>query len=252
MPLKQTLILAQLYPEQMNIYGDRGNIIALAQRCAWRGISLKVIPVDVDTDIAWETCDLAFFGGGQDSGQALVANDFLKKQGAKLGNALEDGLVMLAICGGYQLLGHYFLTHDGQRLPGLGILDVHTIGGKKRLIGNCVVSGALEKPEKQHALPFVGFENHSGRTYHGPKVRPLGQVLVGYGDNAEDRKAGAVYRNIIGCYLHGPLLPKNPQLADHLILQALRRKYDASVTLSPLDDTLELQAQQTMVKRLGC
>jgi CobQ-like glutamine amidotransferase family enzyme len=149
-------------------------------------------------------------------------------------------------------LGHYFLTHDGQRLPGLGILDVHTIGGKKRLIGNCVVSGALEKPEKQQTLPFVGFENHSGRTYHGPKVRPLGQVLVGYGDNAEDHKAGAVYRNIIGCYLHGPLLPKNPQLADHLILQALRRKYGDSVTLSPLDDTLELQAQQTMVKRLGC
>lgn len=255
----QALTLAHLYPEQMNIYGDRGNIIALERRCAWRGIELRVIPIGLGDVIDWSACDLAFFGGGQDSGQALIADDFLRRHSEPLARAIEDGLVMLAICGGYQLLGHYFLTHAGEQLPGVGVLDIHTVGGSKRLIGNIVVevNWALESLEQpatlssvQPAIRLVGFENHSGRTYHGPRVRSLGRVLAGYGDNGEDSVGGAVYRNTIGCYLHGALLPKNLQLADHLLLAALRRRYGNGATFAPLDDTLELQAQQIMTRRL--
>ncbi len=254
-----TLTLAHLYPEQMNIYGDRGNVITLAQRCAWRGIDLRVIPVGPGTAIDWEVCDLAFFGGGQDSGQALIAEDFLRRQGEGLARAIENGLVLLAICGGYQLLGHYFLTHTGEKLPGVGVFDIHTIGGKQRLIGNIVLEADLPaesshlsspQPLGQAPVRLVGFENHSGRTYHGPRVRSLGRVLVGHGDNGEDGTGGAIYRNSVGCYLHGSLLPKNPQLADHLLRLALQRRYGSSTTLASLDDKLELRAQQTMIERL--
>ncbi len=244
-PLK----LAHLYPDHMNIYGDRGNIITLAQRCAWRGISLEVVSLGVGAQVDWSAFDLAFFGGGQDSGQALIAEDFLRHQSEGIARAIEDGLVLLAICGGYQLLGHYFLTHTGERLPGVGVLDVHTVGGKKRLIGNIVIEAQLENDSAPPAR-LVGFENHSGRTYHGPRVRSLGRVLTGYGDNGEDGTAGALYRNTLGCYLHGSLLPKNPQLADHLLRLALQRRYGAGATLQPLDNTLELRAQQAMVRRL--
>lgn len=246
--MSNPLTLAHLYGSHMNVYGDRGNVIALKQRCAWRGMTLTVIPVEPGADIDWPRIDLAFFGGGQDSGQALIANDLLERQGPSLRAAIEDGLVLLAICGGYQLLGHYFLTHSGERLPGLGALDIHTIGGKRRLIGNIVVEAQLGGAPP---IRLVGFENHSGRTYHGPGVRPLGRVLVGHGDNGEDGIGGARYRNTFGCYLHGSLLPKNPQLTDHLISLALQRRYGPDATLAPLDMTLELRAQRRMVERLG-
>ncbi|MCS6839689.1 MAG: glutamine amidotransferase [Roseiflexaceae bacterium] len=242
------LRLAHLYPDHMNIYGDRGNIIALQQRCRWRGIACEVIPVGPGATIDWSDIDIAFFGGGQDSGQALIAEDFVERQGPALRAAIDAGLVMLAICGGYQLLGHYFLTHAGQRLPGIGALDVYTVGGKERLIGNVVVD--VNPDISGAAFRLVGFENHSGRTYLGASVRPLGRVLVGHGNNGEDGTEGAVYRNTIGCYLHGSLLPKNPQLADHLIAMALRRRYGNVVRLAPLNDALELKAQQTMVERM--
>jgi hypothetical protein len=252
-----TLRLAHLYPAYMNIYGDRGNIITLQRRCIWRGITLEVVPVNLGMQVDWSDLDMAFFGGGQDSGQALIAEDFLQHQSEGIAHAIEDGLVMLAICGGYQLLGHYFLTHTGERLPGVGVLDVHTVGGKQRLIGNIVIEAQVEQAKQveqgeqaAHSFQLVGFENHSGRTYHGQRVRSLGRVLTGHGDNGEDGKAGAIYRNTLGCYLHGSLLPKNPQLADHLLLLALRRRYGDSVTLAPVDDSLELQAQRSMVSRL--
>lgn len=251
------LRIAHLYPDHMNIYGDRGNVIALRQRCAWRGIACEVVPVGPGDVVDWETIDIAFFGGGQDSGQALIAEDFLERQGPALRAAIDGGLAMLAICGGYQLLGHYFLTHAGQRLPGIGALDVYTVGGDVRLIGNVVVEVApatlptSDVPDA-HAAPIqlVGFENHSGRTYPGAGVRPLGRVIAGHGNNGEDGTEGAVYRNTIGCYLHGSLLPKNPQLADHLIATALRRRYGESALLAPLDDRMELAAQRAMVERL--
>lgn len=242
----QKLRLAHLYSSHMSIYGDRGNVIALTQRCAWRGIELAVTHVEPGDRVDWASFDLAFFGGGQDSGQALIAADLLERQGPGLRAAIEDGLTLLAICGGYQLLGHYFLTHTGERLPGLGVMDVHTLGGKERLIGNIVVEADLGGAP----VRLVGFENHSGRTYHGPGVRPLGRVLVGHGDNGDDGVGGAVYRNCFGCYLHGSLLPKNPQLTDHLVGLAVARRYGHGVALPPLAADLELRAQRTMAARL--
>lgn len=246
--MSRTLRLAHLYGAYMNIYGDRGNVIALRQRCAWRGIALEVVPIEPGQAVDWPTFDMAFFGGGQDSNQALIADDLLARHGPALRAAIDDGLVLLAICGGYQLLGHHFLTHTGERLPGLGALDVHTVGGKQRLIGNVVVEATLA--DGAAPVRLVGFENHSGRTYHGPGVRPLGRVLAGFGDNGEDGVGGAIYRNTFGCYLHGSLLPKNPQLTDHLIGLAARRRYGDPEALPALDATLELQAQRTMVERL--
>ncbi len=246
--MTQQVRIAHLYPDHMNIYGDRGNVIALQQRCRWRGIACEVVPVGPGATVDWSGIDIVFFGGGQDSGQALIAEDFVERQGPALRAAIDDGLVMLAICGGYQLLGHYFLTHTGQRLPGIGALDVYTVGGKERLIGNVVVE---TNPDLSgQAFRLVGFENHSGRTYLGAGARPLGRVLAGRGNNGEDGMEGAVYCNVIGCYLHGSLLPKNPQLADHLIATALRRRYGDAGRVAPLDDALELRAQQVMVERM--
>jgi CobQ-like glutamine amidotransferase family enzyme len=246
-----TLKLAHLYAAEMNVYGDRGNIIALRQRCAWRGIELEVTAVEPGGEVDWAGFDLAFFGGGQDSGQALIAGDLLERQGPGLRAAIDDGLVMLAICGGYQLLGHYFLTHTGERLPGLGAMDIHTVGGSRRLIGNSVVEADLSTADGgAKCVRLVGFENHSGRTYHGPGVRSLGSVLSGHGDNGEDGWGGAVYRNTIGCYLHGSLLPKNPQLTDYMIGLALARRYGPGAAPAPLDAALELRAQRTMTSRL--
>lgn len=274
--MRRSLQLAYLYPDHMNVYGDRGNVIALQQRCRWREIDLHVTAIQPGDAVDWMRFDLAFFGGGQDSGQALIAADLLERHGTALRAAIDDGLVMLAICGGYQLLGHYFLTHTGERLPGLGALDVHTVGGKQRLIGNIVIEVDLvalgqpvptprtAAPRRSFKLPrprlpvrpsgigvqLVGFENHSGRTYHGSGVQPFGRVLVGHGDNGEDRAGGAIYRNTIGCYLHGSLLPKNPQLTDYLLQQALWRRYGADANLPVLDAVLELRAQRAMVQRL--
>jgi lipid II isoglutaminyl synthase (glutamine-hydrolysing) len=254
------LRLAHLYPEQMNIYGDRGNILTLTQRCAWRGVAVDLLPVGVGADVDWGAVDIAFFGGGQDSGQALIAADFVERQGPALRAAVEDGLVLLSICGGYQLLGHTYVTHTGEQLPGVGVFDARTVGGETRLIGNIVVGvgdwglgiGGAE-PITHHLTPntrLVGFENHSGRTYLGPGARPLGRVLAGHGNNGEDGSEGAVYRNAFGCYMHGSLLPKNPFFADLLIGLALRRRYGPGAELAPLDDRLELAAQRTMVERL--
>ena len=258
------LRLAHLYPEQMNIYGDRGNILALTQRCAWRGIAVDLLPVGVGADVDWGAVDIAFFGGGQDSGQALIAADFVERQGPVLRAAVEDGLVLLSICGGYQLLGHTYVTHTGEQLPGVGVFDARTVGGAVRLIGNIVVGVGdwglgtadshfnLQPPTASSQLParLVGFENHSGRTYLGPGARPLGRVLAGHGNNGEDGSEGAVYRNAFGCYMHGSLLPKNPFFADHLIGLALRRRYGPGAELVALDDRLELAAQHTMIERL--
>jgi lipid II isoglutaminyl synthase (glutamine-hydrolysing) len=190
----ETLRLAHLYPDHMNIYGDRGNVLALAQRCRWRGIGLELLAVGPGMDVDWEAVDIAFFGGGQDSGQALIAEDFVARQGPGLRAAIDGGLALLAICGGYQLLGHYFLTHAGERLPGIGAIDVHTVGGTRRLIGNIVVEAALGGSHETPLPPpirLVGFENHSGRTYLGAGARPLGRVMAGHGNNGEDGTEGA-------------------------------------------------------------
>lgn len=253
----QQLTIAHLYPEQMNIYGDRGNILTLVQRCRWREIAVRVDPIKPGQVVDWADYDLAFFGGGQDSGQSLIAEDFVQRHGAALKSAIDDGLVMLAICGGYQLLGHYFLTHTNEKLPGIGAMDLHTVGGDKRLIGNIVIeAGALgsssrtDPHDAASSTILVGFENHSGRTYLGAGVRPLGRVRRGYGNNGEDGTEGSVYRNAHGCYMHGSLLPKNPHFADHLLGLALERRYGSRGALAPLNDALELHAHDVMVERL--
>ncbi len=236
--------IGHLYPDQMNIYGDRGNIIALRQRCIWRSIAVTVSPVHPHQQVDWGEFDICFFGGGQDSGQALIADDIVHRHGANLRAAMNDGLVLLAICGGYQLLGNYFLTHTGEKLPGVGAMDVHTVGGSERLIGNLAVDCTLPLTTRT----LIGFENHSGRTYVGSGARPLGRVLAGNGNNGQDGSEGAIVNNAIGCYLHGSLLPKNPHLADYLIATAATRKY-GHCELEPLDDHREDNAHGVMLQR---
>lgn len=239
--------IAHLYPAQMNIYGDRGNIITLVRRCEWRGMTVTVDAIHPGSTVSWSTYDMAFFGGGQDSGQALIADDFVQRQGTEVRAAIADGLVTLAICGGYQLLGNYFLTHTGDTLPGIGAIDVHTIGGQRRLIGNLAVELDWELAA---GVPrtLIGFENHSGRTYVGSGAQRIGRVLAGNGNNGEDLSEGARVHNTFGCYLHGSLLPKNPHFADYLVRLALDRRY-GHADLLPLDDSNELYAHHQMLQR---
>lgn len=232
-----TVRLAHLYPTLMNLYGDRGNIIALRRRCEARGIALEVTDLGLGDPFDPEAYDLVFIGGGQDREQRRIADDLLDVKGRSIRAAAEDGMPMLTVCGGYQLFGRSYQPAAGEELPGLGIFPMRTIhpgDDAVRCIGN--VEAVWETGT------LVGFENHGGRTYLEPGVRPLARVAAGYGNNGEDGTEGAVAGNVYGTYLHGSLLPKNPALADHLILLALRRRYGPDVTLPPLDDTLEHRA----------
>jgi hypothetical protein len=231
------LRICHLYPELMNIYGDRGNVITMVRRCQWRGISAKVTDISVGEAIDPDEFDFFFIGGGQDREQILVCEDLSREKGEALRAAVEQGATLLAICGGYQLLGKYFLTYTGENLPGISLFDATSVGGDTRFIGNVAVDCGLEGAEGS----LVGFENHSGRTRLGPVARPLGRVLSGYGNNGEDGMEGCVYRGAIGTYLHGSLLPKNPRLADWFILHSLRRRYEME-GLAMLDDRLETAA----------
>lgn len=229
----------------MSVYGDRGNVIALAQRCAWRGIDADVRHIGVGERIDFRMFDVVVFGGGQDQDQLTVCRDLHGVKGDALRDAVAEGLVVLAVCGGYQLLGHYFRTGNGQVLPGLSIIDAYTVAGRRRLIGNVVVRcpwGGSPAPT------LVGFENHSGQTFLG-QASPLGQVILGGGNNGQDGSEGAIHNGVFGTYLHGPVLPKNPWFADHLLSLALRRRYGPDATLPPLDDRLEEQAHEAVRQR---
>jgi hypothetical protein len=229
----------------MNVYGDRGNIIALERRCAWRGIEMEVRGCTLGERLDPEDTDLIFFGGGQDREQAVVAQDLLALKGESITAAVESGAALLAVCGGYQLLGKYFRTTDGDELPGIGLFDAWTVAGQRRCIGNLMLRCDWDPSRRT----LVGFENHSGKTYLGPDSRPLGQVLQGFGNNGEDGQEGALYKTAHGCYLHGSLLPKNPWFADHLLQLALRRRSGARAALPPLDDRLENLAHDTVAAR---
>jgi len=227
----------------MNLYGDRGNVIALTKRCRWRGIELKTESISIGGELDASRYDLVFLGGGQDKEQRLVGNDLLSKQQI-LAEMAEDNVTMLVVCGGYQLFGNFYRPADGPELKGLGILDVETVASNRRLIGNVVLkTDILDASEL-----LVGFENHSGKSYLGARVQPLGQVDVGFGNNGEDGLEGAVYKNVFGTYLHGSLLPKNPRFTDHLINLALKRRYGPT-ELDQLDDSLELAAHQAAVNK---
>ena len=228
------LRIVHLFPDLMSIYGDRGNVLALQQRSRWRGIDVEVRSHTAGAALDPDWADLYFFGGGQDQGQDVVGEDLQGPNGARLREGIASGAAALSICGGYQLLGHEYVPDDAPPIPGAGVLDVRTTAGTRRFVGNLLV--------KSDGGALVGFENHSGKTYLGPRARPLGRILVGNGNNGEDRTEGAVQGRVIGCYLHGSLLPKNPWLADRLIGWALERRH-GPVTLAPLDDTAEHAAQ---------
>ncbi len=243
--LPVTLRLGYLYPDLLNLYGDRGNIIALTQRAQWRGIHVVIQQIGLGERPDFRSIDLAFIGGGQDREQCLIADDLVATKGDALRDEVEDGLPIFAVCGGYQLLGHYYRTGDGRKLPGAGILDIWTEAGKRRMIGNVVVKTDLWN-EDPHTI--VGFENHSGRTFLGEGCRPLGRVQIGGGNNGEDGGEGTIYRHVIGTYLHGPGLPKNPRMTDWLLERAIERRYGEH-SLQPLSDTLEMRAHQAAIKR---
>jgi len=229
------LRIGHLYPDLMSIYGDKGNVIALSQRARWRGIAAEVRPYSVGEWREPEWPDVWFFGGGQDQGQDIVGADLAGgKNGAALRKSVEGGAAIFSVCGGYQLLGHEYVPESGPSIPGVGVLDVTTRAGRKRFVGNLLV----DSPDGQ----LIGFENHSGRTYLGSSAKPLGTVVAGNGNNGEDKTEGAVQGKVIGCYLHGSCLPKNPWLADRLLTWALARR-GGDVKLEPLDDDDERAAR---------
>jgi len=237
-----TLRLAHLYPRLMNIYGDRGNILCLLHRCGARGIELEVEELELGAKLDARGYDMVFLGGAQDREQQRVADDLLKLKARPLKEAAERGVVILAVCGGYQLMGRFYRSADGSELPGAGVLDLHTVhpgADADRFIGNVVA--------RWNGSTLVGFENHGGRTYMGEGVRPLAEVITGFGNNGDDDTEGAVDKNVYGTYLHGALLPKNPKFADHLIETALRLKHK-DATLTEIDDCVERTAHSEAVR----
>ncbi len=235
--------VGHLYPEYLNIYADRGNIAVLAQRAAWRGIGFTVVPVGVGERLPGDV-DLVYVGGGQDREQALVARD-LARRGAELAAALERGAALLAVCGGYQLLGRSYRDRAGAELPGAGLFPLVTVAGERRMIGDILLSCELD-PGVRRTL--AGFENHAGRTFLDPGAEPLGHVVHGFGNNGEDGAEGCRLGRALGTYLHGPLLPRNPWLADWLLAQALARGGEPPA-LSPLPDALEDRAHAVAAER---
>jgi len=235
--------IGYLYRDLMNIYGDDGNVLALIQRCRWRGVAVEVQDLALGDPVEPGRHDIFFMGGGQDREQVLVCKDLADVKGEAIKREIEDGAAALVICGGYQLFGKFYRPFDGEELPGIGVFDAHTVAGDTRFIGNVVAKSALGGKSGV----IVGFENHSGKTYLGEGCNPLGMVTVGHGNNGEDRTEGAVHMGAIGTYLHGSLLPKNPGVADFLIERALARR--GHVQLRPLDDAIELRAQEVAIAR---
>jgi CobQ-like glutamine amidotransferase family enzyme len=234
------LRLLALYPEQMNIYADRGNILFLQRRCEWRGIGFSYAASGPGESFEPADHDLIYIGGGQDRDQVLVAEDMLRSKRDAIASATEDGAALLAVCGGYQLLGGSYQLGE-QSIPGLGIADLETVRSDgPRLIGNIAIEADLDGAPRV----LAGFENHGGRTHLGPDAIPLGRVLHGHGNNGDDGREGVRFRNVFGTYMHGPLLPKNAWLADHLIALALERRTGSRPTLQALPDELETAAHE--------
>lgn len=235
------LSICHLFPEALNLYGDGGNIITLVKRLQWRGIEAKVQEVSLTERPRFSDFDLVFIGGGSDREQRIVCERLLAQK-TELRAFTEDGGALLAVCGGYQLLGHSYAMGD-ETLEGLGLVDLTTTRGTPRLIGNIAVESEI------CAHPIVGYENHGGRTHLGPGVRPLGKVAFGHGNDGKSGEEGAISGTILGTYIHGPLLPKNPGVADWVLARALEHRGD-SAELEPLDDAEELAANAVMAERL--
>ncbi len=240
------LRICHLYPDLLNLYGDRGNIMVLAARAKRRGIAVTVTEAGLGDRIDPGAADLFFMGGGEDRQQRIASEDLMQVKRDPLAEAAHTGAVVLGVCGGYQLLGRFYRPAEGEDLPGVGLLDLwteHPGPTVRRLIGNLVI-----QPEG-HDPPLVGFENHGGRTRLGPDARPLGRVISGFGNNGEDGWEGAVCGRVYGTYLHGPLLPKNPAFADRLILEALTRRHPG-IELAPLPDPLAEAARAAILARV--
>lgn len=254
--------IAYLFPRQMSLYGDLGNINALVRRLEWRGLTAEVLHVHPGERPSFQNVDLVFMGGGQDRGQQLVTEHLLA-MGQDIREQVQAGLPALVVCGGFQLFGRSFRTVGGEELPGISVFNARTVGGARRYIGNVVVDATAVvrrwKAEAEHSSPgelatdwpstLVGFENHSGLTHLSGDTLTLGPVLRGYGNLGDGSGEGAIVGNVVGTYLHGPVLPKNPHLADWLLLAALRRRYGEAATLQPLDNRVELAAHAAAIER---
>lgn len=235
------LNICHLYPDLLNVYGDVGNILVLKHRAEERGIKVNIVNVSLNDKFNKDEIDIVFFGGGQDYEQSIVSEDLKTNKEEVLRQYIEEEKVLLAICGGYQLLGKHYISPNGEKLQGLGILDIYTEGGEKRLIGNTVIYN------EDFDETYVGFENHSGRTFING-LKPLGKCIHGYGNNGEDGYEGCIYKNTFCTYFHGSLLSKNPELADRFLKISLEKKY-GSVELNKLDDTFELKAKEHIINR---
>jgi CobQ-like glutamine amidotransferase family enzyme len=251
------LVVGWLYPDLMSTYGDRGNVICIKRRCEWRGIRFKVVPLDSSAHAAdVRAVDLFVGGGAQDRQQEIVMRNLRGAQAEAIHDKIERETPGVFTCGSPQLLGHYYEPMQGQRIEGLGIFDfvtIHPGPGAARCIGNLVyeitaLPIADELKAAGDATIVIGFENHGGRTHLG-NFKPFGRVLRGYGNNGEDKSEGAIYHNALATYSHGPLLPKNPFIADWLIRKALEVKFNQAVSLAPLDDSLAQDARKVMLKR---
>lgn len=237
------LNICHLYPDLLNVYGDVGNVLVLKHRAELRGIKVNIINLSIEESFNKDEIDIVFFGGGQDYEQSIVSDDLKKFKKDSIKEYIEEEKVLLSICGGYQLLGKYYIAANGEKLEGLNILDIYTEPGDVRFIGNTVI-----KNDEFNEI-YVGFENHSGRTYIND-LKPLGKVVSGYGNNGSDGNEGCIYKNTFCTYFHGCLLSKNPEFADRLIQIALSKKYSEEVSLEKLDDSLELNAKEAILKKL--
>ncbi len=238
------LTIGWMYHDIMNLYGDKGNIMVLKKRCEDRGIDVRISYCDIGDDVDLSAMDLVFFGGGADKEQSSLMRDLLSRK-ENIQKALDAGVMFLLICGGYQLFGQYYIDANGNRIDALGIFDYYTVSGKseERCIGNIAVRCELEG----QSMTLVGFENHGGQTYD--VATPLGDVLFGHGNTAQKKQEGFYNGQVIGTYLHGPLLPRNPEFADFVIMKSLRKSYGEQC-LEPLPDDMELAAKNIMLKRM--
>ena len=237
------LRICHMYPDLLNLYGDRGNVLSLIRRAELRGIKVKMVPISIGDEFDEKDFDIVFLGGGQDAEQNVIRKDFVEVKGPKVKEAIENGMVFLCICGGYQMLGKYYQEHDGTRIECLGAIDIYTVGEDVRYIQDTIYEADfLSTPT------LYGFENHSGRTYLGPSVKPMAKVIEGAGNNGKDGYEGAVYKNVYCTYSHGSFLPKNPCMTDHLLRLALKRRYGEDYELPELSTENEDFAREALLR----
>lgn len=239
------LKICHMYPDILNLYGDRGNVTCMEKRLQWRNIGVDIQRIPLGTNKSLAGFDLVFIGGGQDFEQQLLLDELRRGKADEIKAAIEDGITFLTICGGFQLLGNYYKNAEGKRFDFVGAIDMYTEGAKERLTGNY----KFKCCDEVGGSVVVGFENHSGKSYLGNGVSPLGTVLKGFGNNGSDNTEGVHYKNVFGTYSHGPVLPKNPEFCDFILKTALERKY-GKAELLPLNDSAELLAHDEMCRKL--